>query len=135
MQFEYYPPRIPRYIYDEAREKRREKMYDVMGVTPRMKIDDPENKFSTLIDRLSGLLDSRVSMKMMGITVTLTSISAGRANFLWMTCVQGEERYVCCVWPRPMFSEGVVHYATSETFIDRIRLTMMMVDEDQLDFS
>ena len=135
MPFEYYPPKIPRQIYDDARTARREKMFEMMGVHPKMRVDDTDNKFSTLIDRLSGLLDSHVSMKMMGITVTLKSITAGRLNFLWMTCVQGEERYVCCVWPRPMFSEGVVHYATSETFIDRVRMTMMMVDEDQLDFS
>lgn len=135
MPVEYYPSNMPRHMYDDARNKRREKMYEVMGVVPTMAIADTDNKFSTLIDRLSGLMDSHVSMKMMGITVTVKNISAGRANYLWMTCVQGEERYVCCVWPRPMFSEGVVHYATSETFIDRVRMTMMMVDKDQLDFS
>ncbi len=135
MPFEYYPQHIPRFEYEQMREKRRQKMLDVMAVTRGMEIPNPDQKLNEIANHLSGMLGDHVSMKMMGITVTLKSITAGRKNFIWITALQGADRYVCCVWPKPMFSEGITHYSTSEIFIDRIRMTMMIVDEDQLDFT
>lgn len=116
--------------YAELREQRREKMSEVMGIEG-LRIFPKEE---ALIERLSAILDGKIEFTMMGITVRLRSVMAGRLTYLWMTCTQGDERYVCAVWPRPMFSEGVVHYATSDTFISRVKMTVMMVGEDQIDF-
>lgn len=116
--------------YAEMRERRREKMISVMGIEG-LRVYPKEDG---LIERLSAVLDSNIEFTMMGIKVRLKSVMAGRLTYLWMTCSQGDERYVCVVWPRPMFSEGVVHYATSDTFIARVKMTIMMVGEDQIDF-
>lgn len=116
--------------YAEMRERRREKMTEVMGIEG-LRIFPKEE---ALIERLSAILDGKIEFTMMGITVRLKSVMAGRLTYLWMACTQGDERYVCVVWPRPMFSEGVVHYASSDTFIARVKMTVMMVGEDQIDF-
>ena len=81
------------------------------------------------------LMGDHIQMKMIGQTVTLKSVQSVRRTYLWMTVTQGDEKYVCFVWPRPLFTDGVVHYATSESFIDRVRMTTMMADESQLDFT
>ena len=122
-------------MIDEIREKRRETMIEVAGLRGLREFLDNNNELNLMCGQISARMDGAVEMKMLGQTVRTKSVFAGRSNYLWMTITQGEERMVAFVWPRPMFTEGVRFYATSEAFINRVRMTAAITSDEELDFS
>lgn len=124
-----------RYYLDQAREKRRETMRAVAGLEGLREFLDDNGELTKIGNILIERLGDRVEMKMMGQTVRATHVFAGRYNYFWLTVRQGEERMVVFSWPRPLFNDGVRGYATSETFIDRVRMVATIVDDEDLDYS
>lgn len=124
-----------RYYLDQAREKRRETMRAVAGLEELREFLDVSGELTKIGNILIGRLSDRVEMKMLGQTVRTTRVSAGRYNYFWLTVSQGEERMVIFSWPKPLFEEGVRVYATSESFIDRVRMVATIVDDEDIDYS
>lgn len=109
-------------------------MRAVFEIEDLYEIRDPLKQIHELATELSATLDERVEMRVLGQVVRLKNVSAGRFNYMWLTVSQGNERFVAVVWPRGLFDDGVKFYATSESFIDRVRMTLKL-GKDDIDFS